>query len=562
MQPNTPQAIALASPVENAILTGTRGWGKDFLEYFMMARKAAACAGRRILFSRLTDQALRGPWTAFQQFLRDSGIPYTANEANREIKLYDCTVVFGPNPTEAYYNATWRGSSFVMIVLSEFSSADAQQQLKLVSCLRDAQYPTSLVIDGNALGPSAFLLNKWAILRAADLPLGTPFVIPELGNMEFVNFHCSYRDNEYIDPIKYRAILAASCGGEDTLQFRRENDGIYGLAEGSLYVYDDRARVCMPTGVDWNDYPEFHVVLAIDHGSTSPFAGVFLAEATRDCIGPDGFPYPMGSRIVISAVTSALKESGWVKANPHTIAMCANIVLEEWQYLSSGPLPKLAVIDSQVAQFHGAEGGALLKEWQSYIPTLKPVVKSPVANGCAQIIELLAGSDLAQQDYRPSAFACLGVKTMVQTLGCPRVHAGLYVDTRRAEYLDHILGNLDAHTDGERPGPRSRGLLHGHDALRYALAPRGSSTTFSRHTKRTKPTTQSETYDIDSKRYGPSGRGGLPPMSSTQLDLAEVRNGGFKREQLKNGYFDSAAGKARAQGEARPLTLPPKINRS
>src|SRR5258705_13088560 len=114
-----------------------------------------------ILFSRLTDQALRGPWTAFQQFLRDSSIAFTPNEANREIKVYDAVVVFGPNPTEAYFNATWRGASFVMVVLSEFSSADSGLQLKLLSCLRDTQHATSLVIDGNALGPSAYLLNKW-----------------------------------------------------------------------------------------------------------------------------------------------------------------------------------------------------------------------------------------------------------------------------------------------------------------------------------------------------------------------------------------------------------------
>src|SRR5258705_5136440 len=112
IQPNTLQSIALAYPGENFILTGSRGWGKDHLEFFLMARKAHACPGRRILFSRLTDQALRGPWTAFQQFLRDSSIAFTPNEANREIKVYDAVVVLGPSPTESYFTPTWRGPSF------------------------------------------------------------------------------------------------------------------------------------------------------------------------------------------------------------------------------------------------------------------------------------------------------------------------------------------------------------------------------------------------------------------------------------------------------------------
>jgi len=543
-KPNTPQAISLASDCDNQALTGTRGWGKDQDEFFLITRKAYECPGRRILFARTTDQALRAPWTAFQTYLTDAGIPHNANEHNREINLYDATVVFGPLPSEQYFNTTWRGSSFVMIVLSEFSSGDASLQLKLISCLRDTKFRTSLVIDGNALGPSAFLLDKWFIRRAQKLPLGTSFVVPELGGMEFVNFHFSYKDNEFIDPVQYRKVLAAACGGEGTLQFQREEGGIYGLAEGSLFAYDDRARVAMPSDIDWSEWPDWHIVLAIDHGSSSPFAAVFLAEALKGMtLAPDNTLYPMGSRIAISAVTSALKDSGWLKCNPHTVSMCAQLILEEWAYLSSGQLPRVAVIDSQVAQFHGAEGGALLKEWQSYIPALKPVVKSPVANGCAQIATLLGNAQLWQQDFQASKLGSLLATSQQFTrpVGSLRQQAGLYIDTRRAEYLDHILGNVEAHPqDGDRPSPRSRGLLHGLDALRYGLAPKGLTRSFLKHSRRTQPTSESKAMSVRDVYVGPSGsaipKAVLRPATEQQIQSFEQRHMGFNRKQLEPGF--------------------------
>lgn len=432
------QQRVLACP-HDIVLPGGRNSGKSVAAFAKLIQHATLYEHSEGLFVRRTFPALDQPWRAFQELLHKLNLAHTANQTRMQISYSNgAHTTFAPLDSREYWEERFRGSAYQCIAIDEVASfTDGFHLLDmLISNLRHPTYPCILIYCSNP-GPAQAHFKK-RLLDPAPGTNGEPFTVPDTGRTASV-FHSTLNDNPHAGS-EAEATIRAFAAGNQAL-YEQHRFGNFAALEGAAFLIEERNRVRWPR-FSPKDFP-LKLLIGHDHGSTSPWASVWLARFREAARGPDGRTYPAGSYVAFHETHNADPSVGYVRAAyQSTVQDVAGNLLRDAEYLGFAAPPTIYADTQMWQQIGSAVQPHLASELSKYGLRVTPATKGRVKDSVQRIRELLhaAGTE----------------------------DAGLFIDSR-CDYLLTALGTapLDPR-DAESIDARFY-AKHAIDALAYGI---------------------------------------------------------------------------------------------
>lgn len=446
------QASAMAVPEEfDLALTGGRGGGKTRLLAALFLRHAeqhgarARCLVVRRSFPGLQD--LEAEFIAFFHEVYGGRAKYDGQK--HQFRLPNgATIQLDQLEREADY-LKYQGKSFTYIAVDEAGQwPDARLVDRLRGSLRGPEgVPTRFIVLANPGGAGHAWVAKRHALRAPWQPYTDAAT-----EAQFVTIASTYRDNPFIDGVKYAQNLRAACAVDPELA-KAWLDGDWSVIRGAFFasVLDEHRVMIEPwaslpsepvrrrcDGSPWDDArDEWRTYLAHDFGSAAPSVTYVVAESPGSS-GPDGRFYPRGSILLLDEFASALPDEP-NRGLGLTVPELAHQIKE---LCSAWSIPAQGVADDAIFSKHGHAAGSISAEFRCCGVYFRPARKGSRLSGWEKMRRLLA--DAGKPDA-PGLYVSRLCRYWWQTVpALPR-------DPRRVEDVDSTAPD------------------HAADACRYAL---------------------------------------------------------------------------------------------
>lgn len=429
----------------NLFLGGGNGGSKTWAGYFKVldhAQRHGSIAN--ILWLRVHAKPAGDAFTEFQEFCFKAGVEVAEpNKNNMQCVVNGCTITFGYCSTIQEYRASWSGKSYSLIVIDELQGWDALDVPdQFMSRLRSANVACQVLIIANPGGVIYPQVVARFINPSRSLKRGTPFRIPELGNMVFVSLPSCIDDNPALDRTAYERALRAAARGSEAL-YKQARFGDFDSVAGQFFPMRACNYLDVPARPTFGEGWKFRA--ACDHGSRAIYEYLCAAQALDDSIGPDGEYFPRHSLVIVGEATSADPSTGFSKPmhDSTVYSICSDIHrLHERLNLR---VPTCA-IDNQAFQRHGSRDINLAGEYTSYGVHVVPAKKGERVTSLQKLRELILGAAPAGQRKLP----------------------GLYLHATAVPYLRLALESTVAsekYPEDTADGP----MQHAIDAARYLV---------------------------------------------------------------------------------------------
>lgn len=294
-QPDTPQEMMIACPVEDLFYGGARGGGKTYgMLGDWLSHQDLHGSGAHGVFFRKTYPELEQVQEYAQKIFPLVGAEWKS-QSRTWIFPSRAKLKMRYLERDAHANR-YQGHEYTWICFEELPNwANPKPLDKLRACLRSgAGVPCYLRATGN---PGA-VGHNWVKARYIDpSPPGIPFYDEEQKTWR-VFIPSTLDDNRVLqenDPDYWKRIEASAAGDEELLRAWRYGD--WDIVAGGMLddVFNRQRHVIEPFEVPFSWY----VDRTFDWGSSSPFSVIWWAESDGTA-APNGVVYPRGTMFAIA----------------------------------------------------------------------------------------------------------------------------------------------------------------------------------------------------------------------------------------------------------------------